>query len=184
MWTVDNVRLTGDRVYLRPIQRGDALTLAEASHLEDETGLHEDGRVPMSILSFESWISGLADNERVFAVCRHGDDTCIGTVSIRNIDWKNGTAETGSGLLNSADRGQGIGTEAKRLALEHAFGSLGLHALSSTVYEGNLRSARALEKQGYRLAGRLTANIRGAGGVFGDTLVFDITRDDWERAKG
>lgn len=179
---MDDSGLHGERVYLRPIRIEDAMSLAEASHLEDETGLHEDGRVPMSVLSFESWIRGLGENEIVFAVCVHGDDTCIGTVSIRNIDRMHGTAETGSGLLRREDRGRGLGTEAKRLALAYAFQTLGLHALSSTVFEGNIRSARALEKQGYRLAGRLTANVLAAGGVIGDTLVFDITREDWERA--
>ena len=181
---MDDGVLTGERIYLRPIRKEDALQLAEASHLEEEIGLHEDGRVPLSVLSFESWIGGLSENEVVFAVCRHGDDRCIGTVSIRNIDRANGTAETGSGLLHREDRGQGLGTEAKRLALDYAFETLGLHVLSSTVFEGNFRSARALEKQGYRFAGRLTANVLGAGGVIGDTLMFDITRDDWERLKG
>ena len=178
-----DIRFKGDRVYLRPILRQDALSLAQASHLEDETGMHEDGRIPMSILSFESWIDGLDKSERIFAICRRGSNECIGTVSIRNIDLDNGTAETGSGLLNSKDRGQGLGSEAKNLLLEHAFRTLGLHALSATVYSGNTRSARALEKQGYRYAGCLTADVIGAGGVIGDTLMFDITRDDWERRQ-
>ena len=180
---MDELRLQGERVYLRPIRREDAVALAEATHLEDETGLHEDGRIPMSVLSFEAWIDAMNANELVFAVCRHGDDRCIGSVSIRNIDVRNGTAETGSGLMCHADRGKGLGTEAKRLVLAHAFRTLGLHVLISTVYEGNTRSARALVKQGYRLAGRLTGNVLGAGGVIGDTLVFDITRDDWERLQ-
>lgn len=178
-----DVELKGAHVYLRRIRRDDAVRMAEASHLEGETGYHEDGRFPMSVLSFQSWIDRLGESEIVFVVCRNGSDACIGTVSIRHIDRKNGTAETGSGMLFAEDRGHGLGTEAKRLLLEYAFVHLGLHVLSSTVYEGNLRSARALEKQGYRLAGRLTANVLGEGGVIGNTLVFDITRDDWERMK-
>lgn len=178
-----DAKLKGARIYLRPVRSDDAARMAEASHLEDETGLHEDGRFPMSVLSFQSWIDGLGENEIVFAVCRNDSDACIGTVSIRHIDRKNGTAETGSGMSFAEDRGHGLGTEAKRLLLEYAFAHLGLHVLSSTVYEGNLRSARALQKQGYRLAGRLTANVLGAGGIFGDTLVFDITQDDWKRMK-
>lgn len=173
----------GPRLYLRRLTEEDASTLAEASHLEDETGLHEDGRIPMSVLSFEAWIRGLDASSTVFAISSRGDDRCIGTASIRNIDHVNGTAETGSGLLRREDRGKGLGTEAKRLLLEFAFDELGLHVLSSTVFEGNVRSARALEKQGYRLAGRLTANVLAAGGVIGDTLVFDITRHDWEQAR-
>jgi RimJ/RimL family protein N-acetyltransferase len=178
----DEVKV-GPCLYLRRLTEEDASTLAEASHLEEETGLHEDGRIPMSVLSFEAWIRGLDASATVFAISRRGDDRCIGTASIRNIDRINGTAETGSGLLRREDRGKGLGTEAKQLLLEFAFGELGLHVLSSTVFEGNVRSARALQKQGYRFAGRLTANVLAAGGVIGDTLVFDITRHDWEHAR-
>lgn len=180
MIMINPVRI-GSRVYLRSLSEEDAVVLAEASHLEDETGMHEDGRIPLSILSFQLWIRGLGTSEMVFAVCRRKDDQCIGTASIRNIDRTNGTAETGSGLLRREDRGKGIGTEAKGLLLDFAFKELDLHVMSSTVFEGNARSARALEKQGYRLAGRLTANVLATGGFLGDTLVFDITRQDWER---
>lgn len=180
MIMINPVRI-GSRVYLRSISEEDAVVLAEASHVEDEIGMHEDGRIPLSILSFQTWIRGLGTSEMVFAVCRRKDNECIGTASIRNIDRPNGTAETGSGLLWRKDRGKGIGTEAKGLLLDFAFTELDLHVMSSTVFEGNVRSARALEKQGYRLAGRLTANVLATGGFIGDTLVFDITRKDWEQ---
>lgn len=179
----DPVRV-GTRVYLRRLVAEDSAPLAVASHLEEETGQHPSGRMPMSILSFEAWIASIGADEQVFAICRIEDDACLGTTSIRHIDREHGTAETGSGLNYAEDRGQGIGTEAKLLLLDHAFETLGLHALSSQVFEGNVRSARALAKQGYRLAGRLSANESGSGGTIGDTLVFDITRGDWERRRG
>lgn len=178
----DTIR-TGTRVCLRRLVEDDAIALARASHLESETGFHEDGRMPMSELAMRVWIRGLDASEQVFAICRNGDEACIGTASIRRIDREHGTAETGSGLLFADDRGKGLGTEAKRLLLDYAFSDLDLHVLISTVWERNTRSARALEKQGYRLAGRLTANEYGSGGVIGDTLIFDITRDDWERTR-
>lgn len=176
--------LLGERVYLRRLERRDAVALAEASHLEAETTFHQDGRMPMSILSFEAWIDSLGDDEHVFAIRRREDDALLGTASLRHIDSYHGTGETGMGLIRSEDRGKGLGTEAKNLLLTHAFTVAGLHALRSVVFAGNARSARALEKQGYRLAGRLTAHELAAGGRVGDALVYDITRDDWERASG
>lgn len=176
--------LRGERVWLRPVQRSDAVALATASHVEIEAGFQADVRVPMSILSFESWIAGIGKDEIVFAVCRTGEDRCIGTMSIRDIDRVNQTAETGSGMLDAGDRGHGLGTEAKRLLLQYAFEELGLHAVRSSVFEGNGRSIRALEKQGYRLAGRLTGNMLAVGGVIGDTLLYDMIRDDWEQTTG
>lgn len=175
----------GKRVYLRPVEIADAKLFADASHLEGETAFRDDGRVPVSVIAFERWVRDLGGpgtpEEMSFAICRRSDDACIGGTTLRHIDWINRTAETGTGLLAMTERGQGLGTEAKHLLLEYAFVDLGLHALNSMVYEHNTRSAAALEKQGYHMAGRLTADVQ-QGGAFHDTLVFDITRKDWERA--
>lgn len=181
-----NAVKVGERVYLRLVEPGDARLLAEASHLEGEPQYQPDGRVPVSVIAHERWIRDLGGRgvpqELSFAICRIGDDAVLGLTTLRHIDWINRTAETGTGLLAAAERGQGIGTEAKQLLLAYAFVDLGLHALNAMVYERNSRSAAALRKQGYRLAGRLTADVQQAGG-FHDTLVFDITRPDWERAR-
>lgn len=170
--------LRGERIWLRPIEIGDAVALAQASHKEAETAF-TGGRIPLSVLSFRRWIEGLDDREHVFALCREGDDACIGTVSLRAIDMANGTAETGIGLLDARDRGQGLGYEAKRILLDYAFDVLGLHAVSCTINAINTRSARAVEKQGYRYAGRLTAAVQIPGGGFCDQLVYDMTREEW-----
>lgn len=176
----------GQRVYLRLVETGDARAFADASHLEGEPQFQDAGRVPVSAIAHERWIRDLGrpgtPEEISFAICRVADDAMVGITTLRHIDWVNRTAETGTGLLAAADRGQGIGTEAKHLLLEYAFVDLGLHALNSMVYERNARSDAALRKQGYRLAGRLTADVQQDGG-FHDTLVFDITRADWERAR-
>lgn len=175
----------GRRVYLRLVEPDDARLFADASHLEIETRFQDDGRVPVSVLAHQHWIRASGrrgtPEEISFAICRVEDDVCIGGTTLRHIDWINRTAETGTGLFAMSDRGQGLGTDAKHLLLEYAFVDLGLHALNSMVYEHNTRSAAALAKQGYRLAGRLTADVQQGGG-FHDTLVFDITRENWERA--
>lgn len=176
----------GERVYLRPLERGDARELALASHLEPETAHRAAGRVPTSVIAFEAWPRKLegthTPEDIVFSIGRRDDDRLLGTVRLGHLDWINRTAETGTGLIVAADRGQGLGTEAKHLLLEYAFVDLGLHALNSMVYEHNTRSVAALRKQGYRLAGRLTADEQ-RDGAFHDTLVFDITRADWELAR-
>ncbi|CAN5767485.1 GNAT family protein [soil metagenome] len=181
-----NAVKVGERLYLRPVEVADARAIMMSSHLESEPQFQGRGRVPSSVMAFESWIRDLASvgtpDAIAFAICRRGDDACLGTVMIRNIDWINRTAETGTGLLAATDRGQRIGTDAKRLLLEYAFVDLRLHALNALVFSGNTRSAAALTKQGYRLAGRLTADVQ-RGGTFHDTLVFDLTRADWERAR-
>lgn len=176
----------GERVYLRLVEPEDARHFADSSHLEGEPEFQDDGRVPVSVIAHEHWIRALGKpgtpETLSFAICRIADDACIGGTTLRHIDWIHRTAETGTGLLAAADRGQGLGTEAKHLLLEYAFHDLGLHAINAMVYERNARSAAALEKQGYRRAGRLTADVQQGGG-FHDTLIYDLTRSDWEAAR-
>lgn len=174
--------LIGEQVWLRPIELRDAVELSRASHLEEETAF-TGARIPASVLSYEHWIAGLDEREHVFAICRPEEDTCIGTASLRAIDRENGTGNTGMGFLWPSDRGRGLGRDVKRLLLDYAFETLGLHALSCTVNAVNVRSARAVERQGYRLAGRLTAAAQGTGGTFGDVLVYDLLREDWLAAR-
>lgn len=172
------ITLTGERVWLRPIEARDAIELSRASHLEEETAF-TGARIPASVMSYEHWIAGLDERAHVFAICRPGEDICIGPASVRQIDRKNGTAETGMGFIWPSDRGRGLGHDVKRLLLDYAFETLDLHALSCTVDATNIRSARAVERQGYHLAGRLTAAVQGYGGTFCDQLVYDILRDEW-----
>lgn len=174
--------LRGERIWLRPIEIGDAVALARASHLEEEPAF-TGGRIPLSVLSFRRWIEGLGEREHVFAICRKDEDACIGTVSLRAIDMENGTAETGIGLLYAGDRGKGLGSEAKRLLLEYAFTMLGMHALSCTISSVNTRSARSVERQGYRYAGKLTGAVMTMGGRICDQLVYDMTREEWEAQR-
>ncbi len=180
-----NQLAVGERIYLRPIEESDAGVLSRSVSEETEVGFDEDGRVPTSVLAFEHWLreqaSASVTRELMFAVCRITDDSCIGTVSLRHIDLVNGVAETGSGLFSADHRGKGIGTEAKLLLLRYGFQVLGLHAISSSVFSGNTRSAAALRKQGYKLAGRLTADVHRRG-QYMDTLMFDVLRHEWEAA--
>jgi RimJ/RimL family protein N-acetyltransferase len=175
----------GERVYLRPIEERDAGALALSYVHESDIRFADAGRVPVSVMAFQHWIRQTGEDasgqEITFSVCRIGDDVCIGTVTLRHIDRVNRTAETGSGILAAEDRGRGLGTEAKHLLLRFAFETLGLHAISSSVYSGNARSIAALRKQGYRFAGRLTADVH-RGGQFADTLMFDLLRHEWEAA--
>src|SRR5665811_1115257 len=60
-----------------------------ASHTEAEPGFQNHGRVPTSVMAFETWIRGLsgtATPEAVaFAICKPGVDRCLGTVMILSL---------------------------------------------------------------------------------------------------
>ncbi|MDP8907685.1 MAG: GNAT family N-acetyltransferase [Chloroflexota bacterium] len=181
---VRNAIKVGARVYLRPLEVADAPRFAEAGARETESG--HDYRLPVSELAFVHWITAMSrtrpPREITFAVCEQETDRPLGGVTIRHLDWVNRTGETGSGLLAAADRGKGLGTEAKHLLLDYCFNDLGLQAVSASVSALNPRSAAALRKQGYRLAGRLTGDTF-KNGAWQDALIFDLLREEWLAAR-
>jgi RimJ/RimL family protein N-acetyltransferase len=180
-----NAMMIGECVYLRPVETGDAETIAQGMHNETET-FFESGRIPLSPIGLTKWIEGLykqqPSNEIQFAVCLRATDEMIGTVGITGIDWINRTAETESYLDSAAHRGKGYGTEAKHLLLEYCFDHLHLDMLSSFVWEPNVRSTAAIRRQGYQPAGRVKSRML-QDGEFRDMLAFDLSRDEWREAR-
>jgi RimJ/RimL family protein N-acetyltransferase len=182
---VRNAIVVGERIYLRPIEPEDGDACAAALTNEPDTHF-ERGRFPTSPLAFDRWIEEVyrrpARDEIEMAVCTIEPDRLIGLVGVDHLDWINRTAETGSYLIAPEFRDKGYGTEAKHLLLEYCFDRLHLHAVCSHVWEPNRRSAAALRKQGYRPAGRLKWDDL-KDGVYRDTLVFDLLREEWLAAR-
>ncbi len=56
--------------------------------------------------------------------------------------------------IDAAAEGRGLMTEALRLALDFAFGPLGLHRVTASYLPNNRRSARLLERLGFEVEGR------------------------------
>ena len=180
-----NAVVVGERLYLRPVEKGDAEDMARGAALETET-MMEVLRMPHSSIAAEGWIEKLYKQQPpediAFAVCLKEDASRIGDVILLEIDYVHRTAETASWIDLAENRGKGFGTEAKMLLFEYAFERLGLHTLVSYVWEPNVRSAAALLKQGYKPAGRFKFEDF-KDGVYRDALLFDILREDWLAAR-
>ncbi len=180
-----NPILVGERVYIRPLEESDAVLLARIYAAETETFMQR-GRLPVGPVSWKKWIIDLHKKQPPkdidFAVCLKENDQLIGFNGVTDIDWINRTGETESDFGPAEIRSQGYGTDAKHLLLEYCFDVIHLHVLQSIVFETNTRSAAAVSKQGYRLAGRLKYDDL-KHGVFRDAQVFDLKRDDWIQAR-
>jgi RimJ/RimL family protein N-acetyltransferase len=180
-----NPIMIAERVYLRPFETADAETLAAIAATETDTFMYR-GRKPFSPLAYERDTGEAYKGEYppwiAFVVALRADDRCIGQIGVSDIDYLHRTAETFSALGPAEFRNRGYGTEAKHLLLEYCFDRLHLHALRSSVFEANTRSAAALLKQGYREVGRLKwADVKD--GRYQDDLLFDLLRDEWLAAR-
>lgn len=116
------------------------------------------GDFPLANLAQEKWfeerMAGGKPEQVVFAVeTLEGEH--VGFSGVERIDYRHGTAITGT-LLGRKDLwGQGLGTDAARVRKRYAFEVLGLRLLLSDVMAENVASIRMLQKIGYREVGRI-----------------------------
>lgn len=173
--------MIGARVYLRPLNKDDAVTLSEWTRQETD-GTWSTGRRFIYPVGFAGANDKLQEDELQtwirFAVCLRETDEVIGSLGLVGVNYLNGSAETESEINRPDYRERGYGSEAKHLLLEYAFDRLGLRAVHSWVGFVNTRSAAALRKQGYTEAGRMNWAYPNDGG-FGNAVVFSLFADDW-----
>ncbi len=143
------------------------------------------GDFPMTRLAEEEWFDRFckgAPKDIVFAI-ETLDGEHLGTSGIHQIDFRHGTAKTGSLIGEIAQWDKGFGTDAALVRARYCFEVLGLRLLQSAVLGGNERSLRMQAKAGYKECGRIPGKWwkRGA---YRDEIVTFLDREGWLEALG
>lgn len=107
----------------------------------------------------------------------------IGTAAFSQLDGENGSALFHITIGEKDAWGQGYGTEATQLMLDHAFGTLGLHRVALSVFAFNERALRTYRRVGFVLEGRARQAIW-RDGRFWDEISMSILSDEWRAARG
>ncbi|ACS33817.1 GNAT family N-acetyltransferase [Thermococcus gammatolerans] len=115
--------------------------------------------------------------EKVFAIIKNEEKTLLGLIGLHNVDLHSGNAELGY-FLGPEHWGKGYATEAVSLAITYAFEWLNLRKLYARVFSSNVASARVLEKNGFRLVGRLRKHQYVPGEGFVDVLIYELFRGE------
>ena len=102
----------------------------------------------------------------------------LGFSGILGIEWKHGTAHSGTVIGPAELRCQGYGSDSLNVRIRYAFEVLGLRLLLTEVMTENLASCRALQKAGYRAVAQVPKRYwrRGA---HRDGTLFILPREDW-----
>lgn len=169
--------LRGDKLSLEPATTDD-LPLFCAWFANLEVTRYLIMRFPPSLEMEGEWFKRTAAaNDTVYWVMKVEGRT-VGSSAIHEIDWMSRQATTGTIIGDPADWGRGYATEATRLRTAFAFNELGLERLETESFAENLGMHRALQRAGYREVGRRRRS-RFAAGVWHDTLLFELLREDW-----
>jgi RimJ/RimL family protein N-acetyltransferase len=116
------------------------------------------------------------------AIHESAGDRLVGTCAFSQLDGDNGSALYHITIGEKDAWGRGYGTEATRLMLDHAFGTLGLHRIALFVFEFNDRAIRAYRRCGFVLEGRARESIH-RDGRWWDELAMSVLEPDWRRIK-
>ncbi|RIK00515.1 MAG: hypothetical protein DCC46_04585 [Armatimonadetes bacterium] len=140
------------------------------------------GDFPLTRLAEEKFfdrVMGGDEREVAFAI-ESLEGEHIGFSGIHRIDFRHGTAMTGT-IIGSKDHwGKGLGTDAAKTRAKYAFDVLGLRLLMSSVLDGNERSLRMQLAVGYVEIGRIPQRFwkRGA---YRDEILTCLTREAFLR---
>lgn len=150
------VIIVGDLVALGPLRRN-LLPLHQRGMNDLATGrdLSAVPR-PWSLEAEARWLDHAltADPDVNLLIYERATWRPIGSTSLGDMNFRNGTAEFGLLIGEPDARGKGYGTETARLMLDYAFTVLGLQIVMLRVFAHNRAAIRAYQKAGFREFGR------------------------------
>jgi RimJ/RimL family protein N-acetyltransferase len=116
------------------------------------------------------------------AIHERATDRLVGTCAFSQMDGENGSALYHITIGESDAWGQGFGTEATQLMLDHAFGTMALHRIALFVFEFNERAIRAYRRCGFVVEGRSRESIW-RDGQWWDELAMSVIESDWRATR-
>jgi len=123
-----------------------------------------------------------SQSEVVLAIIAKIDNRHIGNVALQNIHWINRSAEFAM-LLGAKDCwGQGYGTQAAAIMVQHGFNALGLRRITFGTFEANLAVRNIAAKLGFVEEG-LRRKAVFKNGIYVDVVEFGLLKDEFKNIK-
>jgi RimJ/RimL family protein N-acetyltransferase len=142
--------ITGDLVVLRPVGVADAPALLSAT-LDPEVNRLTGTHTKVSLEELERWYASRAEqHDRLdLAIVERATGECVGEAVLNDLDAPNYGCSFRIALFGGRFFGRGLGTDATRMILNHAFEAVGLYRVELEVYSFNTRARHVYEKIGF-----------------------------------
>jgi RimJ/RimL family protein N-acetyltransferase len=179
--------LTGQRVVLRPFTEADIAAMGpvladpEVNRLTGSVHTTQEAtsRPPALTDREVEWYRTRVDqHDRLdLAIVDRATDGCVGEVVLNAYEPENDTCGFRI-LVGPAGRDRGLGSEATRLVVDHAFSTTDLHRIELEVYAFNPRALRVYEKVGFVVEGRRRDALRFDDERV-DAIMMSVLRPEW-----
>ncbi len=146
-----NLKIMGDRIYLRPITKEDTEMVLYWRNSE-KTVKNFFYRKPITVEEHTNWLETKVFKGLVhqFIMCMIDGDEPIGSVYIQHFDEEKNEAESGIFTSPKMPSGLGLGEEGARLLnIEYGFKMLHLNRIYATVLGYNIASIKMHERVGF-----------------------------------
>ena len=177
---VEPVRfLTGERLYLRPLERAD-LALIRRWTNDAEMRVLTGEVLPMSEAAAEEFYEQVrADKERIwFVIVLKEGERAIGEAGLLRIFYPWRTTDMSIIIGEKDCWGQGYGAEVARLLLGLAFDGLSMHRVAVGVVGFNERALRFWEHVGFRREGVHREGYF-CGGKYHDFVMMSLLEEEY-----
>lgn len=175
-------KLIGARTFLSPLTPED-VDLMYRWHSDLEIIFLAQGpglRTPGAAAEFREFTDKARQSRwPLFLIVESETDRPVGWCGLWNVNWVQRRAEVAI-LIGERDRlGQGLGSDALRLLLDHGFNLMNLNSIELVTGEDNARAIRCYEKVGFRHVGtRRQGHIHGERKT--DVVLMDILAEEFE----
>lgn len=188
----DKPTLVGSRVVLRPFTEADieamGPVLADPEVLRLSGSVHSteeaNGASPELDQRTLTWYRTRAeqDDRLDLALVDAATDLCVGEAVLN--EWRPESRVCNFRILIGAKgRDRGLGSEAIRLMVDHAFRSTDLNRIELEVYAFNPRALRVYRQAGFVEEGRRREALR-FDGAYVDAIVMSLLRMEWQERQG
>lgn len=173
--------LKGKIVTLRPIEESDLEFLQQMTNSPELEESIVGWSWPVSMKDQRQWYQNFRNTDSFSRyIIETEEDGVVGLTGLRNIDWKNGTAEgAGIRIYNGKLRGKGIATDAYMTLLRYAFEELRLHRISTSALVNNNASQRFMQKCGFKQEGVIREAVFKKG-TYQDKVLYGCLKNDYE----
>ena len=175
-----NPFLIGTKIYLRAAEEGDERVIAlSENHPEPRQTLFY--ALPTGLEKQREMLHRRMDdpNTVLFVIATIEPDQAIGTTSLVRIDWVGRMAVFYIAIAEKKNWSKGYGSEATRMMIDYAFGTLNLNRIQLHVSVENEAAVHSYKKAGFRIEGTLRQAMF-HNNHYSDFYVMGLIKDEWE----
>lgn len=186
-----NNMIMGKKVMIRQLESGDEVKLHDWRN--NGKGNMYCGLKHGFMLSLESFrreVSRQIENDKVFSdekmflILKKDKMEAIGTISYRNWDKRNRSAEFGIEIGDINERGKGYGYDALLIFLDFMFSYLNLNRIELQTLADNIKAKSLYSRLGFKQSGLMRQkSFDSRTCTYCDVVYMDLLKEEWNPRK-